>query len=129
MQNNKKPPKLLIIDDEETIVNFTKRFYEKKGFTVFGATDGVTGVELFRKERPEVTIIDIHMPFSPIDGIETLQKIKEIDKDAPCIMATRITEKDKIESAKKYGASCYLVKPFMIKDLDKAIKEAAKIEF
>lgn len=119
--------KLLVVDDEEGIVDFIKRIYSRKGFVTFGATDGITAVEIFQKERPQVSLIDIHMPYSPIDGVETLRRIKEIDKDATCIMVTRITEKDKVEESRKFGASAYILKPIELEELDKAIAEVAKI--
>ena len=125
--SEQKQLKLLVVDDEEGIVDFVKRIYSRKGFITFGATDGVTAVEIFRKERPQVNLVDIHMPFSPIDGVETLRRIKEIDKGAICIMVTRITEKDKVEQSKRFGASAYILKPLELEDLDKAISEAAKI--
>jgi len=125
--SEQKQLKLLVVDDEEGIVDFVKRIYSRKGFITFGATDGVTAVEIFRKERPQVNLIDIHMPFSPIDGVETLRRIKEIDKEAICIMVTRITEKDKVEQSRQFGASSYILKPLGLEDLDKAISEAAKI--
>ncbi|MBU1905632.1 MAG: response regulator [Candidatus Omnitrophica bacterium] len=126
----KKPPlKLLVVDDEEGIVYYTKKIFEKRGFTVFGATDGVTAVEIFKKERPFISLIDIHMPYSPIDGIETLKKIKEIDKNAICIMVTYITEKDKVEASRNLGASAYVLKPLEPKELEKAVSEVANIKF
>ncbi|NQT22999.1 MAG: response regulator [Candidatus Omnitrophica bacterium] len=123
-----QPLKILVVDDEEGIVDYTVKTYAMKGFTTFSATDGITAVEIFRKERPLVTLIDVHMPFSPIDGIETLRRIKEIDKKAVCIMVTRIAEKKEVETAKEYGASAYLVKPCEMDDLDKVIEEVAKIK-
>lgn len=127
--NEQKQLKLLVVDDEEGIVDFVKRIYSRKGFITFGATDGITAVEIFQKERPQINLIDIHMPFSPIDGVETLRRIKEIDKDAVCIMVTRITEKNAVEQSKNLGASAYILKPLGLEDLDKAISEAAKINF
>lgn len=126
---NKPPLKLLVVDDEEGIVYYTKKIFEKRGFTVFGATDGVTAVEIFKKERPFINLIDIHMPYSPIDGIETLKKIKEIDKNAICIMVTYITEKDKVEASRNLGASAYVLKPLEPKELEKAVSEVANIKF
>lgn len=120
--------KLLIVDDEEGIVDFIKKIYSRRGFITFGATDGVTAVDIFNKERPQVSLIDIHMPYSPIDGIETLKRIKEIDKNAVCIMVTRITEKDKVEKSKELGASAYILKPLGLEELDKVISETAKID-
>lgn len=125
---NKQPLKLLVVDDEAGIVDFTKKIYARKGFITFGATDGVTAVEIFQKERPQINLIDVHMPFSPIDGIETLRRIKEIDKDAICIMVTRITEKDSVERARQYGASAYVLKPLELEELDKVISETANIK-
>lgn len=127
--DEQKKLKLLVVDDEDGIVDFTKKIYARKGFITFGATDGLAAVEIFQKERPEISLIDIHMPFSPIDGIETLRRIKEIDKEAVCIMVTRITEKDKVELARQYGASAYLLKPLELEELDKVICETAKIKF
>ena len=123
MQNN-QPLKLLVVDDEEGIVHFTKKIYEHKGFIAFGATDGVAAVDIFKKERPQISLIDVHMTYSPIDGIETLRQIKEIDKDAVCIMVTRITEQDKVDAARNAGAFAYLLKPLTAEDIDKVIKEA-----
>jgi len=116
--------KLLVVDDEEGIVRYAQRIYEKQGFITFGATDGVTAVEIFKKEQPDISLIDIHMPYSPIDGIETLRQIKEINKDAVCIMVTRITDKTSIEQARKLGAFHYITKPLGVEDLDKVVNEA-----
>ena len=127
MPPEEAPLKLLVVDDEEGIVDFVKRIYSRKGFITFGATDGITAVEIFDKERPQINLIDIHMPYSPIDGVETLRRIKEIDKNANCIMVTRITEKDKVEQSRQFGASAYILKPLELEELDKAISEVVKI--
>lgn len=122
-----KPLKLLVVDDEEGIVDYIKKIYSRKGFVTFGATDGISAVDIFNKEKPRVNLIDIHMPYSPIDGVEVLRRIKEIDKDAVCIMVTRVTEKEKVEQSRRLGAAAYILKPLELEDLDKAISEAAKI--
>ena len=122
--SNNQPLKLLVVDDEPGIVDFIKKIYDRRGFLTFGATDGVTAVEIFQKQRPQINLIDIHMPYSPIDGVETLRRIKEIDKDALCIMVMRITEKDKVESSREYGAFAYLLKPMDLEELDNAINVA-----
>ncbi len=124
----KQALKLLIVDDEEGIVDFIKKIYSRKGFITFGATDGPAAVEIFRKEKPQISLLDVHMPFSPLDGIETLKKIKEIDNNAVCIMVSRITDKGKIEQARQLGAAAYILKPLELEELDKVISEAAKID-
>lgn len=123
MENNKQL-KLLIVDDEETIADFTKKLFDKKGFITFCATDGISAVDIFKKERPHISLIDVHMPFSPIDGVETLRRIKQIDKDAVCLMVTRITDKQGVANSKEYGALAYLLKPLDIDDLETAVERA-----
>jgi len=119
--------KLLIVDDEEGIVELIKTYYSKKGFITFGTTDGIKGVEIFDKERPHISLIDVHMPYSPIDGIETLRRIKAIYKKAICIMVTRITENKEVEEARALGALHYIPKPLTLDELDIAVDEAVEI--
>ena len=120
--------KLLIVDDEPDIVDFARRIYEKKGYITFGADDGIKAVEIFKKERPMLCLIDIHMPFSPIDGVETIRRIKAIDKDAVCIVVSRITEQHRVDDSKRAGASAYILKPLDLEVLDKAIAEATNLK-
>lgn len=115
--------KILIVDDEYGIVFMVQKVYSKKGFITFGASDGIKAVEIFEKERPDLAFIDIHMPYSPIDGIETLRRIKVIDKNANCVMLTRIYDNISISQTKALGAMHYITKPFEIEDLDKCINE------
>ncbi|MFZ5800250.1 MAG: response regulator [Candidatus Omnitrophota bacterium] len=119
--------KLLTVDDEQGIVEFIAKIYARKGFLTFSATDGVTAVDIFNKEHPQIVLLDVHMPYSPIDGVETLKRIKEIDKQAVCIMLTRITDKDKVEAARKLGALHYITKPLELEDLDKVVMEAKNL--
>jgi len=115
--------KLLIVDDEEGIVFTVQKIMKMKGFLTFGATDGIKAVEIFQKERPDLSFIDIHMPYSPIDGVEVLQRIKEIDKNANCVMLTRLFDEGNISKTKALGAMHYITKPFEIEDLDKCVAE------
>jgi len=65
---------------------------------------------------------------SPIDGVETLRRIKNIDEKANCVMLTRIYDNITIGETKELGALHYITKPFETEDLDKCIKEVeAKI--
>jgi DNA-binding response OmpR family regulator len=115
--------KILIVDDEYGIVFMVEKIYKKRGFIVFGASDGIKAVEIFEKEHPDLIFIDIHMPFSPIDGVETLERIKKIDNNANCVMLTRIYDNISISQTKRLGAMHYITKPFMTEDLDKCINE------
>jgi CheY-like chemotaxis protein len=123
-----QPYKLLIVDDEPGIVDLIQKIYKQKGFVAFGAGDGIAAVEIYQKERPHVTLIDVHMPYSPIDGVETLQRIKAINPTAVCIMLSRITDPDRVEASRAAGAFAYILKPMETEDIDQAIFEATGIK-
>jgi DNA-binding response OmpR family regulator len=103
--------KILVVDDEEDITHFTAKILEYDGFKALRALDGAKALEIFEKERPQICLIDVHLGYSKIDGMEVLRKIKQTDKNTECIMITRITDKDTIAKAKALGVKEYLLKP------------------
>jgi two-component system response regulator (stage 0 sporulation protein F) len=109
--------KVLIVDDEEGIAQFMKDMFERKGCKAFTATDTEAALEIFKRDAPDVCILDVHMPFSKFDGIELLRKIKDIDKNPVCVMISRIDDIEKVNEAKRLGASKYLFKPLEIEAL------------
>lgn len=120
-----KPIKILVIDDELDIVEPTGDILRKKGFAAFTALESDTALAIFEKENPQICLIDIHMPKSPLDGIALLERIRQKSKATCCIMLTRITEKDKVEEAKRLGANRYALKPLDYQELLKLIQEAS----
>ena len=74
------------------------------GIRVNCAADVSSALELIQRFEFDLALIDIHMPFSPIDGIEVLKRIRDIDKNANCIMATRIHDEESIDNAKRIVA-------------------------
>jgi len=116
--------KMLVVDDEEDILTVTKDIFEKKGFNVFIALDSDKALDIFQKERPQICLLDIHMPKSRLDGIGVLEEIRKIDNQCYCIMLTRITDKGKVEDAKRLGANRYVLKPLDYPELLKLIQES-----
>lgn len=108
---DKSKIKILVVDDEEDITHFTAKILQYDGFKALKALDGAQALEIFEKERPQICLIDVHLGYSKIDGMEVLRKIKQMDKNTECIMITRITDKDTIAEAKKLGVKEYLLKP------------------
>jgi DNA-binding response OmpR family regulator len=120
-----KPIKVLIIDDEPDITEPTADILKKKGYTVFTALESDTALAIFEKENPSICLIDIHMPKSPLDGNAILERIRRKSNATHCIMLTRITEKDKVDEAKRLGANRYVLKPLDYQELLKLIQEAS----
>jgi response regulator NasT len=100
----------IVVADNESIIRMDLReLLEEAGHTVVGeATDGVKAVDLARRHRPDLVIMDIKMP--EMDGI-TAAKIISNEKLAPVLLLTAFSQKDIVEKAKDSGVLAYLVKP------------------
>lgn len=116
--------KVLIVEDEEDILIETKEILEKRGYTVFAAINSDLALPLARQERPQVYILDVHMPKSRLDGIKILEEIRKFDTRAYCIMLSRIDDADKVAQAKRLGANRYVLKPIEIPSLLELIGES-----
>lgn len=121
-----RPIKILIVDDEEDLLIDTKDILEHKGFVVFTALESDAALDIFRKESPQIYILDVHMPFSKLDGNGILAEIRKLDKLAYCIMLSRIDEKDRVEEARRLGANRYALKLITFPELMELIDEAVK---
>ena len=103
---------ILIIDDEEDFCYFVKKNLEAiSNYEVITATKGKKGIQIARKKKPDLILLDIMMP--GIDGLEVLKRLKknENTQNIPVIM---LTVKDEDESKiKALGSFCddYIVKP------------------
>lgn len=109
--------RVLVVDDSVFQRDVLKMLLQSHGYAVVGeAGDGEEAVRLFSELQPDVVTLDIVMP--GMDGVDTLQKIKEITPDARVIMVSSISDKDRIVECRRLGAEYYILKPF---DQDKVI--------
>jgi DNA-binding NtrC family response regulator len=119
----KQKMKLLIIDDEKDICSFMKSVLAKRGFAVYTAQTGARAIPLAKRVKPDMALIDIHMPRGE-SGIEILQKLLKVNPECKCIMTS--WDKTRALQAKKLGASGVLIKPAQIEDLEKVVSKAAQ---
>lgn len=102
---------VLVVDDSRMSRMIMKNLLEEEGYSVIGeATNGEEAIEMFKQHPADLTTLDITMP--KMDGIETLQKILEIDPEAKVIMITAAGQQSKVLAALKYGAKQFITKPF-----------------
>jgi len=100
---------ILIIEDEKRIANWVKVYLEDAGFNAETAYDGITGLELARKLKPDLILLDLMLP--TLDGME-ICRILRSETDTPIIMLTaKETHADRI-SGLDIGADDYITKPF-----------------
>ena len=120
MEKDKKPIcKILTVDDQMGIDSFFYEFFTARNYEVFNAQNGKEALKIVRKEKPRIILLDINM--AGMDGIETLEKIREIDKDAIIIMVTGVKDEDVAKKAKELGADDYITKPLSLEYLDKVV--------
>ncbi len=121
MAENKKQPicKILTVDDQMGIDSFFYEFFTARNYEVFNALSGKEAIEIVKKHKPRIVLLDINM--RGMDGIETLKRIKEIDKDVSVIMVTGVKDEDVEKKAKELGADDYITKPLSLEYLDKVV--------
>lgn len=114
--------KIVIADNESIIRMDLKEILEEAGHEVVGeATDGLKAIDLTRKFRPDLVIMDIKMP--EMDGIAAAKVISN-DKIAPVLLLTAFSQKEIVDKAKDSGVLAYLVKPVKESNLFPAMEIA-----
>ncbi len=102
---------ILIIDDNETIREGLAHTVRRMGHTVLKAANGAGGVDLF-KQNPEVAFVITDLKMDGMDGVEVLQKIRELDAEVPIMIMTGFGTVETAVEAMKLGAFDFLTKPF-----------------
>ncbi|MBT9140651.1 MAG: Transcriptional regulatory protein WalR [Dehalococcoidia bacterium] len=111
--------RILVVDDEKTIVKGLKFSLEKEGYEVLAAYDGAEALSLFKKENPDLIVLDLMLP--EFDGFEVCRRIRK-GSEVPIIMLTaRDEDIDKILGL-ELGADDYVTKPFNPRELTARIK-------
>lgn len=118
--------KLLILDDDKDICHFTKEYFSRRGFEIFTATKGGAAIKLARKEKVDISLLDIHLNEPELSGLDVLKAIKKEVPGCYCIMVTRDDDRGKEADAMRLGAFDYLTKLITAKDLNKVILKAVK---
>lgn len=110
---------ILIVEDEKDLVKLIRYNLEKEGYRVSAAHDGEAGLALFRKEKPDLIILDIMLP--RVDGYEFCKIVRQ-DSKVPIIMLTAKTEEVDRVLGLELGADDYVTKPFSVRELSARIR-------
>ena len=102
--------KVLVTDDESPARKMIAQILRSSGYTICGeAANGKEALEIFKKEEPDLVILDIHMPI--MGGKETLTKMLEIIPDALIVILSFENQREMITEFIQAGAKDYLLKP------------------
>ncbi len=114
---------VLIVDDLAFVRMMMKDILAKYGYSVCGeASNGVEAIKKYNELKPDIVLLDITMPV--MNGLEALQRIMLMDKNAKVIMCSALGQQKLIISAIQTGAKDFIVKPFKEERLISAIKKA-----
>jgi two-component system chemotaxis response regulator CheY len=101
--------KILIVDDSNLARRTTRRILEEAGYEVVDAEDGLTALERYFIEKPKIVLLDVTM--REMDGIEVLNRLRQIDAQACVIIVTADIQSSTRQMADEGGASGFVVKP------------------
>jgi putative nucleotidyltransferase with HDIG domain len=104
-----KGKKILTVDDDEFVREVLAAYLEDSGYEVLQAENGRLGLELFRRETPDLVMLDLRMP--EMDGLEVLGRITEESPDTPVILVSGMGTIGDAIKALKLGAWDYIAKP------------------
>ncbi|HHY32464.1 MAG TPA: response regulator transcription factor [Firmicutes bacterium] len=107
-------PRILVIDDEAAIGNMVKDYLEAQGYRVDWAADGLAGLDVFRRTRPDLIVLDLMLPGK--SGLDVCREIRS-ESDVPIIMLTAKSEEVDRVVGLELGADDYVTKPFSLREL------------
>ena len=111
--------KVLVVEDEPTLVETLEYNLTRQGYDVCTAADGLAALEVARRERPDLIVLDIMLP--GLDGFEVCRILRR-EMNVPILMLTAWTDEvDKVVGL-EVGADDYLTKPFSMRELLARVK-------
>lgn len=115
--------RVLIVEDDPMVAEFNKRYLDRlTGFSLAGIVPNVkAAIELLEQQKVDLILLDVYMPNQ--NGLELLKYLREHDRPIDTILITAASEVDKIQTALRYGASDYLIKPFEFDRFSQALEK------
>lgn len=113
--------RVLIIEDDPMVAEFNKRYLQEvKGFTLAGIVHTVmAALEYLKSEQVDLILLDVYMPGGT--GLDLLRYIREKNILSDVILITAASDKENIQTALRYGAVDYLIKPFEFERFNQAL--------
>ncbi len=106
---------ILLIDDDRHITEVVEYVLQENGFAFSSAPDGDSGLELFRRRRPALVLLDLKLP--GISGLDLFRRFRELTPEIPVIMLTSLGEEVDRVLGLELGADDYITKPFSPREL------------
>jgi CheY-like chemotaxis protein len=102
--------KILVIDDEQGIRNLLDTLLSRKSYEVVLASNGQKGLELFRRELPDVVVLDLKMP--EMNGLTVLQQVRQLNPAQPVVILTGAGTAEAEQQVRALGVTEFVEKEF-----------------
>lgn len=121
MSTSEKQASILVVDDDPEIVTMLSTRLGKRGYKITTAEDGHRALELAKREKPDLVLLDVMMPGK--SGWEVARELKQdpVTQHVKIVMVSAIGEKTNEITAPIYGADAHIDKPFEFEKLEKVI--------
>ena len=118
------PQKILVVEDEEDFRSLLSGLLVKEGYAVATAENGEEGLAAYRREAPDLVILDVQLP--DMEGFEICRKIRAEgpNPQVPVLFCTIRSAVAPVAEGLKAGATDYVIKPFETKDLLTRVQKA-----
>ena len=116
-------PTVLLAEDSQDTRIMLKRAFEMKGYQVFEAEDGQAALDMAKRFKPSLIVIDLNMPV--LDGLETVKSLREREgsgEQTPIVAITAYDVPGMEDAALETGCDRYLRKPLDLTELDRALR-------
>jgi two-component system, OmpR family, alkaline phosphatase synthesis response regulator PhoP len=115
--------KVLVADDERDIRRLVTFTLERAGFEIIEAADGQEALDLATQNHPDLILLDVMMPY--INGYDVCRKLRDIPelKEVPVLFLSAKAQNYEIGEGLEAGATDYLVKPFIPRELAAKVKQ------
>jgi two-component system chemotaxis response regulator CheY len=114
--------KLLVVDDSSLSRRISRRILEEAGHTVAEAADGLTALEQYAVDRPDVVLLDVTM--TEMNGLEVLHQLRAMDPSARVVMATADVQTSTRTLSEAGGAVGFVLKPLTSAAVLRAVETA-----
>jgi two-component system chemotaxis response regulator CheY len=113
---------ILLVDDSNLSRRILRRILEPAGHTILEASDGMSAIERYFLERPDLVMLDMTM--GGMHGLDVLSKLHELDPQARVVVATADIQSSTQTLAREGGAAAFVAKPFTEEHVLAAVSKA-----
>ncbi len=117
--------KVLYVEDDPSIREITTQLLQRRVRDIIPAENGIAGLELFKKTKPDIVITDIRMPV--MNGLEMAGEIRKIDRDVKIIVTTAHNDTEYLINAIELGIDHYILKPIQMNKFVDAIRKCVEV--